>query len=253
MKKGDEMYILKNSWEITWNNENKKTGEFNSKVLLYIERDAYLYPFPVEGSLLIRRVKDDLSSGAFEIDFPEIICYRISNQPIFDTGKYLDPSEINFDLIDSTNVDDLVNYQSYELWDLRDLFHDYLNEVNIDYAKPNIEKILNVLSVVAENEFKFFDEEVLESSEIDWNNQLEENLNLFKDGIRKKFAIAFDEKVIEVIQKIKNQNLPKKNIENTSFEEEIEKLSLKEQEKMLNNAIDKNNFKLLAKISKIIK
>jgi len=233
MEKNHEIYISRSSWEIRWKDE---------KLMQYIKKDAKLFLHSSEETLLIKRVGDGQTSGDFRIDFPEKEYYSASIEPISDESNYLPPSEIDFEIVTLANVESFIDYKSFDLNELINIFNNCLDQVNIDVAKSKIEKILEALPVVAEKEFLFFDDELLDSTKEFWKETLAEDEEV-KEEKRKNFAVAFDKKVLEVIEKVKNQNQAKG---------ELEKLSIDELKVRQEKASNESNFELAAEIRDLI-
>lgn len=233
MEKDHEIYISRGSWEILWKGE---------KLMQYIKKDAKLYLHPSEETLLIKRVGDGETSGDFKIDFPEKEYYAASIEPISDENKYLPPSEIDFEIVTLANADSLIDYTSFNLSELSDIFNNCLDQVNIDIATSKIEKILKALPVVAEKEFLFFDDGILDSTEDFWKETLADDKQI-KEKKRKTFAVAFDEKVLDVVEKVRKQNQSK---------DELERLSIDELKIRQEKASSESNFELAAQIRDLI-
>lgn len=211
MEKDHEMYISRSSWEIRWKDE---------KLMQYIKKDAELFLHPIGESLIIKRVGEGETSGDFKINFPEKEYYGASIEPISDENKYLPPSEIDFEIVTLANADSLIDYKSFSLSELSDIFDNCLDQVNIDIVTSKIEKILEALPIVAEKEFVFFDDGMLDSTEEYWKQSIEESKGI-KEPKRKNFAVAFDKKALEIVEKVKKQNHSKDELEKLSIDELI--------------------------------
>ncbi len=211
MEKDHEMYISRSSWEIRWKDE---------KLMQYIKKDAELFLHPIGESLIIKRVGEGETSGDFKINFPEKEYYGASIEPISDENKYLPPSEIDFEIVTLANADSLIDYKSFSLSELSDIFDNCLDQVNIDIVTSKIEKILEALPIVAEKEFVFFDDGMLDSTEEYWKQSIEKSKEI-KEPKRKNFAVAFDKKALEIVEKVKKQNHSKDELEKLSIDELI--------------------------------